>query len=72
MIKNAQPRLIPIEIETAPDNLSDTCDYLIKFKKRWYGGRFEKTITGWIFKGVYAHGCGFDMDGWERIYKIEG
>ena len=79
MINNSKPRLIPVEFENInsmkenlSEILSDNCDYLVKFKKRWYGGRFEKFIHGWIFNGVYAHGCELGIEGWEKIYKIEG
>lgn len=73
--QNKTPRLIPVQFEKevcTSDNIDDRTDYLVKFKNRWYGGRFEKYVYGWVFQGIYAQGCRLDMDGWERIYKIEG
>lgn len=71
---NKKPDLVLIEFENGNplnENISDQADYLVKFKNKWYGGRFEKFIFGWSFKGIYAHGCRLDMDGWQKIYKIE-
>lgn len=75
MNKNKKPDLIPIEFElgnSMNEEISDTSDYLVKFKTKWYGGRFEKFVFGWVFKGIYAHGCRLGMDdGWEKIYRID-
>jgi hypothetical protein len=73
-IQNRTPRLIPILFEKnicTCDKIEDRKDYLIKFKNRWHGGRFEKFIYGWVFMGIYTQGCRLDMDGWEKIYEIQ-